>query len=484
LAIKKAPNSIEPYWMVFANLNYARTFSDFETKLKYTNNAINNASKTGDAHLLLQSHTALADLYIQFKKYNKALKLCEESLISAHNYNLNDTVIRLHLLLANIYYAQKNYSKSLKYVDSIKASAYPEWIKIHVNELTFNNLYELGDYKNAFLEAKNQAIYIESLLVEKEDKAYAEYANKYEPDKKIQENILLKKDNQIKNLTISKEKNKRNLFLAIAMVVLLGLIFMYYRYRSKKKTSELLAVKNQTITKQNQALEEANLTKQKFFSIIAHDLINPFNAILGYTSLLENDFNSFSNSEKQEFVSIINKHAIQNYNLVKNLLDWARTQQDRITLNKTKLNIKQTVSHVMEAYNVLASKKHIKTALIIDNNISVYADNNCLKTVLANLYSNAIKFSAEGSTITIKASCNNANSTIAIQDQGIGMTQLQQDNLFCITKTSTTKGTQKEKGTGLGLLISKELIDLHNGTLTVISAPGRGTTISVTLPKK
>lgn len=455
--------------------------------LLYISKALNIAQQLGYKEKELEVLIAKASHYKSYKKHHLAIPILEDVIQQAKLLNQKNYEYEATLLLVKYFAELGKYNQAKDYIKLVieLTESLPDKASLHeLDIISFKVYTNANNYKEAVFYGNNYMSYLYDFRKANRDSLFLEYANKYETDKKNQENEILKKDNEIKSLRISKEKNRRNLFLAIAMIVLLGLVLMYYRYRyiCQKKTLELLETKNQTITKQNIELKEANQTKLFFFSIIAHDLINPFNAIMGYTNLLENDFESFSNAEKQEFITIINKHTTYNYNLVKNLLDWARGQQNRISLNKTTLNIKQTVLHIIEAYSVLADKKQIQTMLHIDSNATLYADQDCLKTILTNLYSNAIKFSTEGSTITITVTTTETHTSLQVQDKGVGMTIKQINNLFSIANTNTSKGTNNEKGTGLGLLISKEFTELHKGTLNVKSEKNIGTEVTISFP--
>jgi signal transduction histidine kinase len=475
----------EDQFLLHTYTNLCIVSTSLKEGILYIDKALKIAQKLGYQEKELEVLTTKASHYKKHKKYQLAIPILENVVTQARLLNQKNYEYKATLLLVKClsetgkYYQAKDY---IKPVIELTKSLQDKESLYELDSIAFKVYTKTNSFKEAVFYADNYISHLYNTRNANRDSLFIEYAKKYETDLKIKENEILKKDNQIKGLTISKEKNKRNLFIAIAMVILIGLIFMYYRYRSKKKTSELLAVKNQTITKQNQALEEANQTKQKFFSIIAHDLINPFNAILGYTNVLESDFDSFNDNEKKEFITIINKYANQNYKLTQNLLDWARVQQDKIQLKKEYLNIKDTVLHVVDNYEVLANKKNITTQLEIEENLKVYADANALKTILTNLYANAIKFSPIGKKITLEANVAKNQTCIIITDQGVGMTQHQINSLFNLSKTSSTSGTENEKGTGLGLLISKELLDLHHGTLTINSEKNLGTVITIAFP--
>lgn len=150
-----------------------------------------------------------------------------------------------------------------------------------------------------------------------------------------------------------------------------------------------------------------------------------------------------------------------------------------MVLNKEVLQVKPVVLHVIETYQALATKKNITTHLEIEDKLSVNADKNCLKTVLSNIYSNAIKFSHNSGYIHIIAKNEANKTTIQIKDEGVGINKEQLNRLFKIDKTTSTVGTDNEKGTGFGLLISKELMELHNGTIHVSSNVGKGAIITL-----
>ncbi len=478
------PEQLAPYWLVYTYLNYSRLLIPYANQLNYLLKANTTATRIDSKYLILQTNLQLAEFYLENKKYKQAFQLNKQNIKQAKSYNFLDALLRAQLIMAQINTELTNYNTALKYVDTLMQNKYPDWMQFEINKLRYNNLYHLNDKDNAFNMAMQQINYLDSLLKVSDDKAYIEYAKKYQTENKIKENKLLKKDNEIQALTLSKERTKGYLYDALAFIVLIFSLVLLYRYTNKQKVARILSAKNKLITKQNQALEIANQTKQKFLSIIAHDLINPFNAILGYTKLLQNDFETLSNAEKLQFITVINKSANQNYTLVKNLLDWARTQQNAIVLKKTNFFLKETIIHVVNAYNIVAYNKKITTILEIDKRINVYADKDCFKTIVSNIYSNAIKYSNKNTSIVISAHCNHNTTVISIRDKGVGMSQVQINNLFALASTVSTKGTNNEKGTGLGLLICKELIELHNGSLGINSQQGNGTTLTITLSNK
>lgn len=302
-------------------------------------------------------------------------------------------------------------------------------------------------------------------------------------DIKIKENELLKKENSIKELTIKNEKSKSYFLIGFLFFVLMFSSLIYFRYRSKVKINQVLATKNDIISTQNDNLKKANQTKQKLFSIVAHDLINPFNAILGFSNLLENDYEELSESERKKYVSIINKQSNLNYSLAKNLLEWSRTQQKELSINKQNFLLKPIIKEVLSNYSLLSKSKGLNVSVNIDDELMVFADKNCIETLLNNLYSNAIKFSKKNKTIKINANSIENEIIIKIIDQGVGMSQKQLESVLNKTEiTKYSRGTENEYGTGFGLKLCLELVSLHNGKLSIDSKLGNGTSVNIQIP--
>ncbi len=266
----------------------------------------------------------------------------------------------------------------------------------------------------------------------------------------------------------------------VLVLVILGIT--YSSFRLKRKTANSLALKNEVIENQKEALEKSDKNKQRLLGILAHDLINPFNVILGYTKLLDEDYASFSKNERKQFISAINKYAKSSYNLTRNLLDWVKVQQNRLVVKKETLNCKNIIATAIEPYMILANKKNINVSTNISDNIFVEADKNMLKSVIGNLFVNAVKFTNKKGEIKFHLNKNKDNTvTIAIEDNGVGMSQQQLSNLFDITKVSSSQGTNNEKGLGLGLVFSKELMELQNGSLQMFSKKDVGSKAVLTV---
>jgi len=223
-------------------------------------------------------------------------------------------------------------------------------------------------------------------------------------------------------------------------------------------------------------LKESNKAKEKLFSIISHDLRSPFNAILGYASLLITDYDKFNDLTRKKFISAIYQSSHSTFTLLDNLLTWARNQQDKIILNKEDLSLTELVSLSIEPYLLSAQKKKIKIEIIIPNERIIKVDKYIISTVIGNIVNNSIKFTHEGGSINIKSTLENTSLQISIEDNGIGMNSEKQQKVFTVDENISTIGTNDEKGTGLGLVLCKEFIEKHSGSIWVDSEEGRGST--------
>jgi PAS domain S-box-containing protein len=229
-------------------------------------------------------------------------------------------------------------------------------------------------------------------------------------------------------------------------------------------------------------LHQLNIDKDRFISILGHDLKSPFNNILGLSEALKEDINNLNKDEIQVFANNINKTArITNY-LLEDILMWARSQQGKISFNPQELNFKDICKNVLEILNPGAFVKNITIKYSTLDNIRVYADIDMLKTIMLNLVTNAIKFTNNGGRISINAEKNSGNVIIVVSDNGVGIKDDDLPRLFNISEVFTSKGTAKETGTGLGLLLCKEFVEKHGGTIWVESEVGKGSDFKFTLP--
>ncbi len=249
----------------------------------------------------------------------------------------------------------------------------------------------------------------------------------------------------------------------------------------KRINQQLLTTENELKSLNNQLLQ-LNSEKDKFFSIIGHDLKGVFNGILGITDFLVEISRVNEVREVEKLCLLLNDAANNGYNLLENLLHWARVQTGRIEYNPAHLLFLPILRRVTDLYNLSCIDKEIEIHLPLDSEISVYADKFMLETILRNLISNAIKYSEPGGQITIEAIKHNRSTIIKVIDKGIGIRKEDIGKLFRIETSFSTYGTKKEMGTGLGLILCKEFVNKHDGKIWVESEVNFGSKFFVELP--
>lgn len=238
----------------------------------------------------------------------------------------------------------------------------------------------------------------------------------------------------------------------------------------------------QALMESEASLRELNATKDRFFSIIAHDLKSPFNGILGFCKLLGNEVHEKNYELVEEYANSIHNASQLAMDLLSNLLVWSRSQTGKIKFNPENYDLEVLIYQATELLNDTAQQKSICIFPKIQQNCTVFVDKNMISTVLRNLISNGIKFTKPGGAIRISAQQKEDEWIVSVADNGVGICNEAIDKLFHIEYSYSTLGTQKEVGTGLGLLLCNEFITMHGGKIWVESEVGKGSTFNFSIP--
>ena len=250
----------------------------------------------------------------------------------------------------------------------------------------------------------------------------------------------------------------------------------------QQHATELIEL-NQKLAKSEVELKELNASKDKFFSIIAHDLKGPFQGLLGYSEMLARDIENLSKEDIKEFATDFHTSAQQLFKLLENLLQWSRVQRGVIEYNPVTAPIKELIVLSMDLLAANASHKKITLVPEVEEGLAVYADMNMVNTIIRNLVSNALKFTGAGGMITVSAVKKDDDMVlISVADTGVGISPEDREKIFRIDSHHTTPGTNNEQGTGLGLILCKELTEKNGGEIWVESVVGKGTTFRFTIP--
>lgn len=252
-----------------------------------------------------------------------------------------------------------------------------------------------------------------------------------------------------------------------------------------EKAQALLIIEKQDIEKQKIELEHKNEAKDKFFTIISHDLKNPFSAIINITDLMLSDMYRSEPIKDHEYIKQINFYSHKIFGLLENLLQWARSQTGQIKISYKKVQVSFVVNNIIELQSGIIQQKNITVNANVSPDIYAFADHNMLTFIIRNIVSNALKFSPNNSTLTILAEdADDDMLKISISDQGMGMDEEHVKKLFRIDSRSLTYNENNElEGTGLGLILCKEFVEKNNGTIWATSKKGEGSTFTFTVPK-
>jgi signal transduction histidine kinase len=314
---------------------------------------------------------------------------------------------------------------------------------------------------------------------------------------------LLNKDNAIQELKIKRIRIISIGLTSIIVLLVAVFIVLLILLKQRRDHERSLELQNQEIVKHRNSIEKQNKklidsnekleksekelkrivqTKDKLFSIIAHDLRNPFTVLAGLTEFVNENANIINATEMNLYVSMINESSHKLLRLIENLLEWARSQTGTLKPVKTNLILKSLADDVMKISIAQAETKGISLRNEIPDNTSVFADREILAIIIRNLISNGIKYTQKGGNVTLTVNQEEGSTVLKVSDTGVGMSPRVLEKLFKIEETFTTEGTGNEMGTGLGLVICKEFIETLGGTIAVESSVGKGTSFYVTIP--
>jgi PAS domain S-box-containing protein len=292
---------------------------------------------------------------------------------------------------------------------------------------------------------------------------------------------------KIVRFNTSREMNGKEKSLHVVLVPHMGENRLVKGFFSIVGDITQLQKREKKIRMQKDKLEELNATKDKFLSIIAHDLKNPFNALLGFSELLHLDYETLDDLQKREIINLLYKNSQNTYKLLENLLEWARSQSGAIEYSPTLTNIKNLVDENLNLLQSVAVPKSIHLKSSVSEGINVNTDADLVKTVIRNLVSNAIKFTNENGEVVVSAKLVSTFDgkdilEISVADTGIGISPENQRKLFMLDKNYSIKGTNGELGTGLGLILCKEFVEKCGGKIWVESIVAKGSRFCFTLP--
>ncbi len=252
--------------------------------------------------------------------------------------------------------------------------------------------------------------------------------------------------------------------------------------KRSKELEDKVAQRTKQIIAQKEELENLNQTKNKLFSVIAHDLKNPFNSIMGFSELLCKNLKQYDTEKVLAFIKTIHEQACVTYDLLENLLEWARSQTDSISFRPCRIALFKAAAKVSEHMQTIAGNKRIEISFDIPEGVMICADKHLLQIILRNLIHNAVKFTHEDGKVWVSAVEKSGWVHVTVADNGVGIHKDIIGHIFDGFSEKTIEGTANEVGTGLGLVLCKEFVLKHGGDLSVESREGEGSSFTFTLP--
>jgi signal transduction histidine kinase len=417
---------------------------DFEKSREFAYKGIPIDSVTGNTRALSISKFLAAQSEQKFGNRKKAIQLVKRSIQLSEEINNQQWLIRSHDLLASLYKEEGNFLKATEELELV------------------------SKYKDSFynIEKSGQAQEMQAL---------------YELDSKEKTIQLLESENTLRQQQVTNQR-LYGAVLLISVILLVAVIFFLIRLRRiQEKANQNLSIQKDEIKRQAENLHQLNELKTKLFSVISHDLRGPISSLRALLGLLANKAMT-----PEEFVTVSAKlktNIDSTHQTLENLLNWCLAQMQGIKTELRQVVLANAVNEVCNLLQDISQAKGISFQRDFEDHAMAMADPNQLQLILRNLFHNAIKFSRPHTTVNISIKSADGFWKITIQDTGIGMNK---EEIYTILNTKdyfSKFGTQQEKGTGLGLMLSKEFINLNNGRLVIESEVEQGTTISVYVPK-
>lgn len=512
--------------MAIALHNVGRVFKElgqYDRALEHLELSMEMSRHVGDLEGIPYSLDEIGDVLIRKGEYDSALEVLHNSLEMTRTQKVHVLEPKTLSKLATVHLHAGDYANALAYYDTThnlhertgnefgiaevelgRSLVYLEQGKYDLTEQSVNKSLELAKQSNARIleirgyhtlsslyelkkDHKNALAYFKQFK-ELEDSLFSQDMQekllrdqiRFETEEKDTEIAALNQERNLKDDTIKKQEFVRNILVVVMALSVILLATVYRSGQRRRQINTLLLRHQQEMETRSEELERLNQVKDKFFSIISHDLRSPINALAGLLDLL--DKGAVKPEELSRHIHELKSRFNHTRTLLNNLLDWTLLQMDKLNLQPTRIDLRKLVDENVQLLGSVASKQ-----ITLDNqvapNTTGFADSNTVNLVLRNLMTNAIKFTNDGGAVVISAQEQQNEWMITVEDNGVGMTDDVLKILFDKTAPYTTRGTANEKGTGLGLILCKEFVEKNGGRIFVESTEGKGSKFSFTIPK-
>ncbi len=510
-ALKRREAIGDPIKMAISYNNIALVniaLENYESALEYLHKSLKIRMEAGDISGVAIVKINIGKVQAQMGNTNAALKTFFETLSLNRKLGNHNSKANSYQNIASVYKTLNENSKAVNYYDSSLAIYYKinEKNGIAISENGLAQVYKNNEqydfaikhaaialgYANQINSLENKLKAFHTLFIcfeQKKDfrKAYEylkQYQSAYESsnnNNRIKKLANIELNHKLENLQKIQEiqlNNQKAYIYLLILVVFSGAIILILLSKSSKQKKRA----NKELNIVNSKLSEVNKTKDKFLSIIAHDLRGPYQSTLGLSQFLSDNLEFIEKTDLEEGIKNLNSSLKNQYNLLTDLLHWVELQAGGFNLNTQQIELFKIVEDVISLLALSAKKKNICLINNVDSNIIVSADKNMLHLVLRNLISNSIKFTAENGVVEIRTAKIESNIEICVEDNGIGISSDDFIKLFKIDIHHTKKGTSNEEGSGLGLILCKEIVEKHNGSIWVESEVGKGSKFYFTIP--
>lgn len=468
----------------YLNLN------DINNALKYNKLSLEIANNTKDNEGVISSYVNIGRIYTKIDEYDQALSNYKEALRLSNLHQsdkmLQSTIFKgigeVKILQNDFDEAVIQYKEALALVEKTGSEVLKQEIYAGLSKAWEAK----GNYQKSLEYLKLHQLLLDSIYDQENVDRLNMIRVSFELEQTERDNQLLRQQNIYSQLALNRQRTIHYLFVVITAIILISLIFLFLMYHSKKKKNELLAERNQQILKQKEELDKLyleqfklNEIKTKFFSIVAHDLKSPFQSLLGFTELLSMEYDQFTDEQRLDAINNMYKVTSDTYKLIENLLEWGRIQTGNANVSMKYINLEELVNSIMPIFELPLKNKNLTITLDIPSNLIAHADPNMMSAILRNLISNAVKFSNPGSIVQIKGIATADSTKLSITDNGIGISAEVIEKLFTFDPKIRRVGTKGETGTGMGLGLCMEFMQLNYGMIKVHSTPGKGSTFTM-----
>lgn len=465
--------------MVYANMGYSYLhLKKYDKGLDYLNKALKVFEKSHELQWKAFSYLTIGQIYLKQHKLNEALNFLKKS--EAVHTQIEDKKgdIDMKIAFANTYLLLQEKTLALAYSEKAallaKDNGYLKGM-LGSSEILYKLSKKEGEWENALMHLEHIRKISDSIATEKNRNTLLIDEAKFNYQKE-KENIKVAAEKKI-----LRQKQYFILSLIGLGIAILAAILIYRSNKRSRNLNIKLAKQTETLSKSQSNLNLINSNQEKLFSIVGHDLRGPIVSLKELVGLsLEN---SSGEGYFKRFAPKLKKDLDHIHFMLDNLLNWGQTQMRGATLNAENIDIKDEIDEILRLFQNNKKEKNITINNHVKNETKTFADLNHFIIIVRNIISNAIKFTRENGTIAINSIENNKEISITIVDNGIGMSTEVLDKLFNNSKYYSTFGTNNERGTGIGLLLCKEMIEKNNGSIKVESAVGKGSKFIINLPK-